>query len=195
MPSSSSSSFLISQDISSVLGAKFHNTVEWVHIWEPSRPQHTLGQGRRLQGVPLWFVGIPPSLISIFRCGTWESAFFTGSPSDPVQTWESYLSEHLLSHSSEAAQVVSVSFTLSPRHFVFVLCGHAVGTHKLSNKMEWLALVPPLPSRVTWHKTLTLPGLPFLFSGMRDNDGTHVTWLLWGLDVLLHLKHLEHCLC
>lgn len=29
---SSSSSFLISQDVSSVLGAQFHNTIEWVHI-------------------------------------------------------------------------------------------------------------------------------------------------------------------
>lgn len=52
----------------------------------------------------------------------------------------------------------------------------------------------PLPSCVISDKTLILSGLTFLFSGRRDSNGTHVTWLLWGHDVLIHWKHLECCL-
>ena len=71
VPFSSSSSFLISQNVSSVLGAQFHNTREWIHIlygslFNSSAPWAKAGDFR---GSLVWFLVIPPSLVNISRYG------------------------------------------------------------------------------------------------------------------------------
>ena len=60
-------------------------------IWEPFQPQCTLGPGRGLQGVLVWCLVIPPSLINIARYGAWESAILVGSPGDLTCTRETTL--------------------------------------------------------------------------------------------------------
>ena len=60
-------------------------------IWAPFQPQCTLGPGRGLQGVLVWCLVIPPSLINIARYGAWESAILVGSPGDLTCTRETTL--------------------------------------------------------------------------------------------------------
>ena len=99
-------------------------------IWEPVQLQCTLGQGRGLQGVLVWCLVIPPSLINISRYGAWGSAILVGSPGDLMHTREMTLPS-IVFHTKWGCQAVSFSFIPSPQHWVFVHGGHAVNTHRL----------------------------------------------------------------